>query len=351
MIEKVCHIGPALDVMGGISSVLVCYKKLFNLPQENFVASYNGSFVRSLPKLLLVCLKLLLFPPQKFVFFQIHTSSYGSFFRKYLISRCLRFRGKRYTCHIHGSLFDEFCDGASPLVKWMLKDYFLHAEKILILSSEMKAIVKSVSPASDNFVVIPNPGESIADSPEDLSLHTDPVKVIFSGRFGNRKGVYDLINAFEKAAFTVPVELFLFGDGEVDKVRESVEKTSMKDVIHVSPWLKHAEYVKQLPNYDLLVLPSYAERFSMSLVEALGFGLPVISTFVGGTAEVVEDGVCGILCNPGDIPALTHALETIVNNRTLRLKMGMAGWERASLRFTGSAVLHLLENGYCDLMN
>lgn len=39
----------------------------------------------------------------------------------------------------------------------------------------------------------------------------------------------------------------------------------------------------------------------MSLVEALGMGLPVVSTFVGGTAEVVEDGVCGILCQPGDI--------------------------------------------------
>ena len=45
MIERVCHIGPALDVQGGISSVLVSYKKLFGLPRKNFIASYNGSFV------------------------------------------------------------------------------------------------------------------------------------------------------------------------------------------------------------------------------------------------------------------------------------------------------------------
>lgn len=349
MIEKICHIGPALFVQGGISSVLVSYKKLFNLPDENFVASYNGSFVKSLPKLFLLCLRLLVCPPKKFDFFQIHTSSYGSFFRKYLISRCLRLRGKKYTCHIHGSLFDKFCNGASWFVKWMLKDYFTHSEKIFILSSEMKDIVKSVSPASENFVVVPNPGESIADVPEDLSLHTEPVKVIFSGRFGKRKGVYDLIDAFDKASFEVPVELYLFGDGEVEKVRDCVEKSSKKDLIRVSPWMKHGEYIQQLPKYDLLVLPSYAERFSMSLVEALGFGLPVISTFVGGTAEVVEDGVCGLLVQPGDIDALRVSLETLVNDRNKRIDMGVAGWKRASGQFTGKVVLEKLISAYSEL--
>ena len=94
MLEKVCHIGPGFAVQGGISSVLVCYKKLFNLPEGNFIESYNGSFVRSLPVLLKVCLKLLFFPSKKFAFYLIHTSSYGSFYRKYLISRCLRFGEK-----------------------------------------------------------------------------------------------------------------------------------------------------------------------------------------------------------------------------------------------------------------
>ncbi len=348
MIDKIVHIGPALYVQGGISSVLVSYKKLFSLSKKNFIASYNGSFVKSLPKLFCLCLRLLLCPP-KFDLFQIHTSSYGSFFRKYLISCCLRLRGRKYVIHIHGSLFDKFCDGASAPVKWMLKDYFLHAKKILILSSEMKDIVKSVSPCSENFMVVPNPGESIAAVPEDLSAHEEPVKVIFSGRFGNRKGVYDLIEAFGKANFTVPVQLYLFGDGEVVKVRECVEKSSKREFIQVSPWLKHSEYIEQLKKYDLLVLPSYAERFSMSLVEALGFGLPVISTFVGGTAEVVDDGACGILCQPGDVPAIAKALEMIVNNKELRLKMGKAGWERASTQFTGDVVCRKLEACYKEV--
>lgn len=349
MLEKICHIGPGFAVQGGISSVLLSYKKLYGLSDENFIESYNGSFVRSLPSLFKVCAKLLLAPSKKFAFYQIHTSSYGSFFRKYLISRCLRFRGKKYTVHIHGSEFDKFTENASTPVKWMLKDYFHHAAKILILSSEMKGIVQKLDASIDNFMTVPNPGADISDSPANLDSHGLPVKIIFSGRFGKRKGVYDLIEAFSLANFSVQTKLFLFGDGEVEQVRAVVKESPKRNDIEVSPWVVHAEYVKKLPEFDLLVLPSYAERFSMSLVEALGMGLPVISTFVGGTAEVVKDGECGILCEPGDVPSLTRALEKLVNERETRLQMGLCGWKHAQEVFSPQVVLAKLEQCYKEL--
>lgn len=87
----------------------------------------------------------------------------------------------------------------------------------------------------------------------------------------------------------------------------------------------------------------------MSLVEALGMGLPVISTFVGGTAEVVEDGKCGILCKPGDIPALTQALEKLVNEKECRLQMGLYGWKHAQEAFSPKVVLGKLEKCYKEL--
>lgn len=350
MIEKVCQIGPALDVQGGISSVLASYKKLFKLRNENFLASYNGSFVRSLPILLVVCLKLLVETNKNFALYQIHTSSYGSFFRKYLISLCLRIRKKRYVVHVHGSVFDKFCSKSPRFVKWMIKDYFRHAECIIVLSSEMKFFLETFDPCLDNFSTIPNPGESIAEKPVDLSSHENPVNIVFSGRFGNRKGVYDLLNAFDDASFSQPTELYLYGDGEVEKVQDVVLRAKKKNEIHVSSWLKHDEYLRRLQNFDFLALPSYAERFSMSLVEALGMGLPVVSTFVGGTSEVVEDGVCGILCQPGDIPSLKKALESLVNDREKRIQMGFAGWKRAQAHFSASVVLNKLEKCYRDLL-
>lgn len=349
MIEKVCHVGPALSVQGGICSVLLSYKKLFGLTEKNFLATYNGSFLRSLPLVLKTCLKVLFASKKSPILYELHTASYGSFWRMFVVSLFVRLRGMKYAPHVHGSVFDEFCNNSSAFTKKAIRSYFRNAAKIIVLSSEMEAFLRSFDPELHNFATVPNPCESIASSPVDLSKHVNPVKVIFSGRFGDRKGVLDLIKAFDATLFDVPAELFLFGDGEIERVRNAVSQSKKKDVIHVSPWLRHDEYIKQLSEYDLLVLPSYAERFSMSLVEALGMGLPVISTFVGGTAEVVDDGVCGILCNPGDIQALTKALEKLVNDKNLRIQMGLAGWNRAKSNFTADVVLNKLERVYEDI--
>lgn len=349
MIEKVCHVGPALFVQGGICSVLLSYKKLFGLKDCNFLASYNGSFLKSIPLVIKTCFGILLKKKKRIDLYQLHTASYGSFWRMFIISLALRLRRKKYAVHIHGSVFDQFCLNASAIGKFSIKNYFRHAAKIIVLSSEMETFLRSFDEKLQNFTTVPNPGESIALQPTDLSLHQEPVKVVFSGRFGDRKGVLDLVKAFDEASFSVPVELYLFGDGEVERVCNAVAQAKKKDLIKVSSWLQHDEYIKRLPEFDLLVLPSYAERFSMSLVEALGFGIPVISTFVGGTAEVVEDGVCGILCQPGDIQSIARALEKLVNDRDLRIQMGLAGWKRAKSNFTAEVVLGKLEKVYEDI--
>lgn len=350
MIKKIVHIGPALNVQGGISSVLCSYKKLFNLTNKNFMASYNGSFTRSLPLFFLLCLRLLLKSHKNVVCYQIHTSSYGSFFRKYLISLCLRVRRKPYTVHIHGSLFDKFCLNASPLVKKMIASYCKNAACVICITENMKMILQSFLEHSTCFAIVPNPSSTIMDAPKELGNTLGPVKIVFSGRYGNRKGVFDLLNAFDKANFDFPVELHLFGDGEVEKVQQQKQESTKKDSITVYQWTPHSDYLKKLKEYDLLVLPSYAETFGMSLVEAMGCGIPVISTFAGGIPYVVDNGISGILIEPGDISALRTALEQLVNDKTLRVEMGHAAWERASTHFTGKVVLDLLENAYEDFL-
>lgn len=355
MINNICHIGPALYVMGGISSVLASYKKLFKLPSKNIVASYNGSFVKSLPMLAALCIKLLLCPG-KFDFYQIHTSSYGSFFRKYLISRCLRLRGKKYTAHIHGSQFTKFCSEAKPHKKKQIQDYLLHAEKIICITPDMETFLKEFLNGAGKYVVIPNPCESLASEPIKLENKLDaqqngilPVQIVFSGRYGKRKGVYDLIEAFNKATFKNKTELFLFGDGEVEQVKECAAKSPKAKDIHVSGWLTHEDYLKELVKFDLLVLPSYAETFGMSLVEAMGIGLPVISTFSGGVPHVVKNGVDGYLVNAGDITALQESLEALVNNHLQRVEMGKQAWTDATTRFSGSVILEGLNKLYKEL--
>jgi glycosyltransferase involved in cell wall biosynthesis len=196
------------------------------------------------------------------------------------------------------------------------------------------------------YVVIPNPCSTIADVPVDLTLHEKPVKIVFSGRYGQRKGVYDLVKAFSNANFKNPVELYLFGDGEVEKVKSVVADSPKAEMIHVSDWLKHEEYLKTLVQFDLLALPSYAETFGMSLVEAMGLGIPVVAARSGGVPYVVRDGVDGFLMDAGDIQMLSKNLETLVDDTALRVRMGHDAWMDAVKNYKSEVVLDKLENAY-----
>lgn len=346
MFEKVCHIGPALDVQGGISSVLVSYKKLFKLPDENFMPSYNGSFVKSLPLFFCLCLKLLFCPPDV-PYFQIHTSFNGSFFRKFLISLCLRLRRKKYVVHVHGSRFIRMCETSPKLVQRFIRCYFRHSVMVVCITPDMQEFLDDfVGKGKCRYVVIPNPCSTIADVPVDLTLHEKPVKIVFSGRYGQRKGVYDLVKAFSNANFKNPVELYLFGDGEVEKLKSVVADSPKAEMIHVSDWLKHEKYLKTLVQFDLLALPSYAETFGMSLVEAMGLGIPVVAARSGGVPYVVRDGVDGFLMDAGDIQMLSKNLETLVDDTSLRVRMGHDAWMDAVKNYKSDVVLDKLENAY-----
>lgn len=351
MLEKVCHIGPGFAVQGGISSVLVSYKKLFNLPKTNFISSYNGSFFKSIPLLLKTCFIILYKKNHNFKIFQIHTSTYGSFFRKFIISLCLRVKKEKYVAHIHGSIFKKFCSSSPKFIQFFIRSYLKKAEVIICITPDMQEFLNDfIGNGTCKFSIIPNPCENIAKSPIDLAQHSLPVKIVFSGRYGKRKGVYDLIEAFDKTDFDFPTELYLFGDGETDKVKQTVATKSKANLMHVSDWLTHEEYLDNLVQYDILALPSYAETFGMSLIEAMGNGIPVISTFSGGVPYVVKNNFCGFLNEQGDIQALKTSLEKMVNNKDLRIEMGRNAWEHCQKNFSGEIILNQILSMYREIL-
>ncbi len=67
-------------------------------------------------------------------------------------------------------------------------------------------------------------------APAELNNRENPVRLIFSGRFGTER-VFDLLNAYNNAVFSVPVILDLFGDGEINRVKECVQHNSKKNTI------------------------------------------------------------------------------------------------------------------------
>ena len=136
----------------------------------------------------------------------------------------------------------------------------------------------------------------------------------FVGRIEPRKGVLDLIAAAPAIRAGSPgAEVVIVGDDPWDAFPDYLAQVrAARDVLHV-PWHENAPGLMR--HLDVLVVPSHQEPFGTVISEAMAVGTPVVATRVGGLAEVVDDGVTGLLVEPGDPDALAAAVLEVLGRR------------------------------------
>ena len=104
------------------------------------------------------------------------------------------------------------------------------------------------------------------------------------------------------------------------------------------------------PAMEICVVPSESEGCSRVLIEAMALAKPVFGTDTGGTPEVIEDGVTGLLVPSRDTDALAAAIEKLAGDETLRKEMGEAGRRRVKENFTIQAHVRKTERAYTQLL-
>ena len=136
----------------------------------------------------------------------------------------------------------------------------------------------------------------------------------FVGRIEPRKGVLDLIAAAPAIRAASPgAEVVIVGDDPWDAFPDYLAQVrAARDVVHV-PWHDNAPGLMR--HFDVLVAPSHQEPFGTVISEAMAVGTPVVATRVGGLAEVVDDGVTGLLVEPGEPGALAAAVLDVLKRR------------------------------------
>lgn len=121
--------------------------------------------------------------------------------------------------------------------------------------------------------------------------------------------------------------------------------------VELRPGLPHAEVLADVyPQTDVYVLPTRAEGYGMSVVEAMGQGLPVIATNISALPELVRDGVTGRLVPPDDEDALFEAMRALMEDPGLRARMGAAGRAAFLAEHSTDAVNPVLADVYREAL-
>lgn len=117
------------------------------------------------------------------------------------------------------------------------------------------------------------------------------------------------------------LHLIVVGDGELrDDLRSRVDALGIAGRVHFLGARRDLGNI--LGAIDIFTMPSYWEGLPLSMVLAMGAGLPVVASRVAGIPEVVRDGVSGLLVDSGSSEQLARALESLVNDAALRARLG-----------------------------
>lgn len=185
-----------------------------------------------------------------------------------------------------------------------------------------------------------------ADTKTRLRMRTefgfgdDDFVIGYVGNFVPGKGHLQLVRAFEKIAAEVGgAKLLLIGKGMLADVRAAASRIDGEKVIFAG-W--RDDVPACLGAMDLFVQPSLSEAFSQVLIEAMGAGVPVIATDVGGAREVIEDGVNGILIEADQPDAISSWAIRLFSDDPLRQKLADAGQLSVRERFTAERMVDRL---------
>lgn len=346
---KIYMVGPSLKSKGGMASLLYIYNRYYkDALNLDFIATYFGegrmkdilTFACAVIRIFCICLM------DKKSCFHIHVSSGGSYVRKSMIARMCMVFGNKVVLHIHAGNFHDFLENRSTSSKGKIIRLLGRIDKIVVLSNSWyQYIAKYVSP--ERVEIIGNPAVTLEEGQEGGD--TPDVQLLFVGNICKRKGVYDLIEAV-KCLQHRQIKVNIYGDGDVEDLKKAIRKSNLEHIVSIRGWVPYACIGNIYNGMDIFVLPSYMEGLPMSILEAMGKGIPVISTNIGGIPEIVLQGQNGFIVEPGDIKGLAERLELLICNEKLRLSMGKKSREIVEEKFSIAIIRIKLELMYWQLL-
>lgn len=329
---------------GGIAQVVYNYSK--------YVYPYFGYVVNSGGKNKLIKLFLFLFAycktflillfRRRIKVVHIHTASFNSFKRSSFFVGIAKTFHKKVILHMHGGAFKNYYKTNSKWITSVLDS----CDTIIVLSNSWKEYFSNICTTNVEIVhnIIPQP--NLLKVQKDEKFH-----FLFLGLLVQEKGIYDLLDVLSEHCSWMKdnnVQLDIAGSGDTQLLMRTIDAKNLSSFVKFYGFVSGNKKIELLNRCDSYVLPSYAEGQPVSILEAMSYGKPILSTNVGGIPELIENGINGYIVTPGDKCALFEKMQMLVLDEPKRTKMGMRSSEIVRYNYP-DYVANEIENIYLRL--
>jgi glycosyltransferase involved in cell wall biosynthesis len=242
--------------------------------------------------------------------------------------------GPPFVLHFHGSECGKLGQPGqtvfTALSRWLAR----RAAAVLLLSVEEVQTWRRLCPRArfelvlNPFVpmLVEGPGPSASARVRDGKR---PPTILFVGRLVRDKGVFELLDAFGIVRRTHPCRLSLAGEGPAEAdVVQRVTQLDLAEEVELLGYVSGDALERAYRSADVFALPSYREGFPLVVMEAMGYGLPVVTTPIRGCADHLAPGVNALFAPPRDVEALAERLLRLLDDGALRRRMGAANVEK-----------------------
>lgn len=252
----------------------------------------------------------------------------------------------------------------SPLSSWTKARLFLTEHKYLAQGEIARKADRSVPPSAyaarmlheaygipeERLDVVHNgvPREFLEYDHNPAAVEEGPL--VFFGRFAKHKGVDTLIDALSHLGEDAPPTRIIGRGVLEDELRSQIDRLGLTDRVSFHPWMTHHELGAALSEARMAILPSREENFSLAILSALAVGTPTISTDVGGTPEIIDDGETGLLVPP-DCPAdLADAINRLQSDPDEARRIGTNGQSHVRNHLTWAVAAERFEALFNEIL-
>ena len=260
---------------------------------------------------------------------------------------------KKVISHFHAFSLDNTIGS-----EWRDKyEYLFHNSDIVIVLSEYwrKALVEELGLDIKKVKILYNPcplvEPRINEDESRINKSVNNKEILYAGTVCHRKGYDDMIRAFAKV---VPLhrdwKIVFAGNGEIEQGKVLAAELGIADQTVFLGWVSGKDKDAAFRDATVFCLPSYAEGFPMGVLDAWAYGLPVITTPVGGIPDIAIEGKNMLLFNPGDIDALASQMERIISNDKLRQSIAAESTHLAHSTFNVQTINRQLGEMYEEVL-